>query len=148
MNREVLGRNGLKQALIAFVLGAVTHAAGAQATGNTPVDPTQSGTGAATGAVIDKTTSAPGTPAGERLPSDALTGERPSRMNSHGTHAGSPRVSARSGVSSGGRKGARSGHSSKARSGPGANVRSDSTGSRNGMRTGARPAAATSGAGR
>ena len=148
MNREVLGCNGLKHALIAFALGAVAHAACAQATGNTPVDPTQSGTGAATGAVIDKTTSAPGTPTGERLPSDALTGGRPSRMNSHGTQAGSSRVSKSSGVSSGGRKGARSGHSSKAKSGPGVNTRSGSTGSRNGTRTDSSPAPAASGAGR
>ena len=148
MNCEVLGRNGLKHALIASALGAVAHAACAQATGNTPVDPTQSGTGAATGAVIDKTAPASGTPAGERSPSDALTGGRPSPTDSHGTQAGSPRVRESSGVSSGGRKGARSGHSSKARSGPRSSKKSGSTGSRNGMRTDAGPAAATGGAGR
>ena len=60
MNRDIPDGNRLKHALLAVALATAAHAVGAQATGNTPADPTQPGTGAATGAVIDRTASAPG----------------------------------------------------------------------------------------
>lgn len=52
----------LAQALVAVAAGLAVQAAGAQqkttpTPGNTPMEPTQSGTGAATGAVIDRTAS-------------------------------------------------------------------------------------------
>ena len=60
MNRHIPDAERLKHALLAVALATAAHAAGAQATGNTPVDPAQPGPGAATGAVIDRTSSAPG----------------------------------------------------------------------------------------
>ena len=60
MNRDISDAERRKHALLAVALATAAHAAGAQAAGNAPVDPAQPGTGAATGAVIDRTASAPG----------------------------------------------------------------------------------------
>ena len=93
MDRSVFRCNRLIRAVVACALGMVACAAWTQVLGNTPIDPTQSGTGAVTVAVqIDRTSSAPApTPtAGKRSP-----GERSAKQHRLQPRAGNASASGR-----------------------------------------------------
>ena len=90
MDRSVFRCNRLIRIVVACALGMVACAAWTQVLGSTLIDPTQSGTGVATGAVqIDRTSSAPApTPtAGKRSP-----GERSAKQHRAGNASARGRV--------------------------------------------------------